>query len=107
MDSSSAYSNLVQTGDSRVLNRFGELMKRERPPAGQTGVIHDKDLSRENTHLPALVGRISWSGTVDGLAFARICRFRSDLSIWIRSGLGQRISVTSHPFAGTARGRPR
>jgi hypothetical protein len=30
-----------------------------------------------------------------------------DLLFAIRCGLGQRISVTRHPFAGTARGRPR
>src|SRR5208283_895008 len=34
-------------------------------------------------------------------------KLRADLVFAIGYGLGQRVSVTRHPFAGTARGRPR
>ena len=40
--------------------------------------IHDKDLSRENTHLLGLIGRISGEATVAGLT---VC---TDLPNWIR-----------------------
>ncbi|HKE28170.1 MAG TPA: hypothetical protein VKB88_37735 [Bryobacteraceae bacterium] len=40
--------------------------------------IHDKDLSKENTHLPGLIGRISGEATVAGLT---VC---TDLPNWIR-----------------------
>ena len=45
---------------------------------GQAKDIHDKDLSRENTHLLGLIGRISGEATVAGLT---VCR---DLPNWIR-----------------------
>ena len=40
--------------------------------------IHDKDLSRENTHLLGLIGRISGEATVAGVT---VC---TDLPNWIR-----------------------
>jgi len=40
--------------------------------------IHDKDLSRENTHLLGLIGRISGEATVAGLT---VC---AGLPNWIR-----------------------
>jgi len=40
--------------------------------------IHDKDLSRENTRLLGLIGRISGEATVAG---STVCR---DLPSWIR-----------------------
>ena len=40
--------------------------------------IHDKDLSRQNTHLLGLIGRISGEATVAGLT---VC---TDLPNWIR-----------------------
>jgi hypothetical protein len=40
--------------------------------------IHDKDLSRENTHLLGLIGRISGEATVAGLTVG------ADLPNWIR-----------------------
>ena len=40
--------------------------------------IHDKDLSRENTHLLGLIGRISGEATVAGLTVG------TDLPNWIR-----------------------
>ena len=40
--------------------------------------FHDKDLSRENTHLLGLIGRISGEATVAGLT---VC---TDLPNWIR-----------------------
>ena len=40
--------------------------------------IHDKDLSRENTHLLGLIGRISGEATVAG---STVC---TDLPNWIR-----------------------
>src|SRR6516165_8463962 len=45
---------------------------------GQAKDIHDKDLSRENTHLLGLIGRISGEATVAGLT---VC---TDLPNWIR-----------------------
>jgi hypothetical protein len=45
---------------------------------GHTKDIHDKDLSRENTHLLGLIGRISGEATVAGLT---VC---ADLPNWIR-----------------------
>src|SRR5215472_230389 len=45
---------------------------------GQAKDIHDKDLSRENTHLLGLIGRISGEATVAGLT---VC---ADLPNWIR-----------------------
>ena len=41
--------------------------------------IHDKDLSRENTHLLGLIGRISGEATV--VAGLTVC---ADLPNWIR-----------------------
>src|SRR5262249_16120886 len=45
---------------------------------GQAKDIHDKDLSRENTHLLGLIGRISGEATVAG---STVC---ADLPNWIR-----------------------
>jgi hypothetical protein len=45
---------------------------------GHTKDIHDKDLSRENTHLLGLIGRISGEATVAGLT---VC---AGLPNWIR-----------------------
>src|SRR5215469_17887829 len=45
---------------------------------GQAKDIHDKDLSRENTHLLGLIGRISGEATVAG---STVC---TDLPKWIR-----------------------
>jgi hypothetical protein len=45
---------------------------------GQAKDIHDKDLSRENTHLLGLIGRISGEATVAG---STVC---TDLPNWIR-----------------------
>jgi hypothetical protein len=44
------------------------VLKRKRPrPILNRLDIHDKDLSRENTHLLGLIGRISGEATVAGL----------------------------------------
>src|SRR5262252_3339039 len=67
----------------RILGKHYGLESRSGGPfrltfLGQAKDIHDKDLSRENTHLLGLIGRISGEATVAGVT---VC---TNLPNWIR-----------------------